>query len=205
VKFAGVVYQGRFGPWTIEPEDVREVWAYRAGITLTALTASTAAASAFLSPDSAAAQAITAALDPLCLAGAVGLGASLQLIHIYVAPLKRALQAFWLLGTVGGVYLMLNDASAAHLPAAMFVAQQPWAMWLVGPLFAALTGVAFKEGFCYGKWEAAGLFGTIPLLCLGHLTGLVNEDGQRGMLAAMIIMLAIFAGRKYTQVRALDL
>ena len=30
------------------------------------------------------------------------------------------------------------------------VASNPGAVWLVGPLFAALTGVAFKEGMCYG-------------------------------------------------------
>lgn len=32
-----VVYQGRFGAWKVEPEDVREVYGYRAGITVAAL------------------------------------------------------------------------------------------------------------------------------------------------------------------------
>lgn len=38
-----------------------------------------------------------------------------------------------------------------------FVADHPWATLLVGPAFAAITGVAVKEGLCYGKLEAAAL------------------------------------------------
>jgi len=58
------------------------------------------------------------------------------------------------------------------------VASHPAAVWLVGPFFAAVTGVAFKEGLCYGKAEAAGLFFITPLLLLGHLTGWIPEAGQ---------------------------
>ena len=39
-----------------------------------------------------------------------------------------------------------------------------------------LTGVAFKEGFCYRKWEAAGLALCVPTLLLGHLTQLVPVE-----------------------------
>jgi uncharacterized integral membrane protein len=38
-------------------------------------------------------------------------------------------------------------------------------------MFAALTGVAFKEGMCYGKAECAALFFVVPATLLGHLTG----------------------------------
>ena len=37
----------------------------------------------------------------------------------------------------------------------------------MGPLFAAVTGVAFKEGVCYGKPECAILFFLTPALLLG--------------------------------------
>ena len=53
------------------------------------------------------------------------------------------------------------------------------------------TGVAFKEGFCYGKWEAAGLFGTIPLLLLGHLSGIISGDGERGLLASLSVLITV--------------
>ena len=65
-----------------------------------------------------------------------------------------------------------------HEPVIQHVASHPAAVWLVGPFFAAVTGVAFKEGLCYGKAEAAGLFFITPLLLLGHLTGWIPEDGQ---------------------------
>ena len=60
--------------------------------------------------------------------------------------------------------------------------------------------MAFKEGLCYGKAEAAGLFFITPALMLGHLTGLIPERGQQGLLAAFVVMFTIFAARKYTQV-----
>ena len=40
-------------------------------------------------------------------AGAAGLGVSLFEIHIYVDPLKKALQALWAVGLCGGIGLML--------------------------------------------------------------------------------------------------
>ena len=48
------------------------------------------------------------------------------------------------------------------------VASNPGAVWAVGPFFAALTGVAFKEGVCYGKPECAALFFMTPALLLGE-------------------------------------
>jgi uncharacterized integral membrane protein len=38
---------------------------------------------------------------------------------------------------------------------ATYVAEHPWATLLVGPVFAAVTGLSIKEGLCYGKLEAA--------------------------------------------------
>ena len=38
----------------------------------------------------------------------------------------------------------------------------------MGPLFAAFTGVAFKEGVCYGKPECAVLFFLTPALLIGE-------------------------------------
>lgn len=46
------------------------------------------------------------------------------------------------------------------------VVSNPSLVWGVGPLFAAITGVAFKEGMCYGKAEAAALFFVTPTLLL---------------------------------------
>ncbi len=52
-------------------------------------------------------------------------------------------------------------------PLTEYVASHPGAVWFVGPFFAAVTGVAFKEGVCYGKPECAVLFFITPALLLG--------------------------------------
>ena len=46
-------------------------------------------------------------------AGAAGLGVSLFEIHIYVDPLKKALQALWAVGLCGGIGLMLAQVGLA--------------------------------------------------------------------------------------------
>ena len=110
-------------------------------------------------------------------------------------PLKKMLQALWAAGFAGTLYLMLSHDSS--VPA--FVATHSWAVWLVGPMFAALTGVAFKEGLCYGKAEAAGLFGATPILLLAHLSSALDNQAELGLLAAFEILLVVFALRKWTQ------
>lgn len=45
----------------------------------------------------------------LSLVGAGSLGASLVLIHIYVTPLKRFVQALWAVGTVGGLSIVATQ------------------------------------------------------------------------------------------------
>lgn len=60
-----------------------------------------------------------------------------------------------------------------------------------------LTGAV--QGACYGKWEAVALFFITPVLLLGHLTGLVPEGGQKGLLITFVTLFTVFAGRKWTQ------
>lgn len=79
------------------------------------------------------------------------------------------------------------------------VAQQPSTVWLIGPLFASLTGVCFKEGICYGKAEAFLLTAIIPIWLLGHLTTLLPQQGEEGLAVVVALLLLVFAGRKYTQ------
>lgn len=110
------------------------------------------------------------------------------------------LQLFLLTGVLGGSYLLLSsDASSVGLPA--YVAEHPSAVWFIGPAFAALTGLTFKEGVCYGKSEAFALTILIPALLLTHLFGLGGAEGNVDKVFATIVavLLLVFAGRKYTQ------
>ncbi len=184
-------YRGRYGVWTLTPRDVVEVWAYRASLTVVAAAFDIGAASALLPAD-----AQRALLDPALAVGAAGLGSSLVLIHMYAAPIKRFMQALWAAGCVGCVGL----AATQHVPVALFVRDHPAAVWAVGPLFAALTGLCFKEGACYGKPESALLFFAIPALLLGKLFG-ARDEIEASLLAAVTLLLTVFAARKYTQAR----
>ena len=38
-----------------------------------------------------------------------------------------------------------------------------------------------------------------PLLLLGHLTGLVPEGGEKGLLLTFVALCTVFAARKWTQ------
>ena len=112
----------------------------------TAVAFVTAASRAFLPKDSLLYVTVENGSDILYGVGAGGLGISLLLIHIYVTPIKRALQLLWGAGVLGSVVVALKFAAPEHESLVNYVVQNQWAIWLVGPLFAALTGLVFKEG-----------------------------------------------------------
>lgn len=182
-----------FGEWSIDDADRQEVALYRGGLTVaaTALALSTVLGLA-LPLDASPVGRIE---DFLAFGGAAGLGVSLYCIHIYVTPIKRFIQALWGVGVVSALILAFKQ----DMPVVQQVVSNPVTVWGVGPLFAAVTGVAFKEGMCYGKPEAGALFFVTPILLLGHLTGWVPESGQKGLLVLFTLLFSIFAARKYTQ------
>ena len=55
------------------------------------------------------------------------------------------------------------------------------------------------QGACYGKPEAVALFFVTPLLLLGHLTALVPEGAEKGLLLTFVALCTVFAARKWTQ------
>jgi len=183
----------------VDSADVREVVLYRAGLVITATTFIAAASTALLPDGNVVKSVIQSVYDPLYVVGAGGLGVSLLLIHIYVTPLKRALQVFWAVGVLGSLGVAVNFAAPEQQGLVNFVISHPAAIWAVGPLFASLTGLVFKEGLCYGKPEAAALFFVIPSLLLGRLSGQMDETVQLGLLAAWMALFALFASRKFTQ------
>lgn len=85
-------------------------------------------------------------IDFLYIIGTGGLGLSLLLIHIYVTPIKRFLQSLWVLGVLGSVGCYLTLARPLNESLVEYAINNPIGVWFVGPLFAALTGLVFKEG-----------------------------------------------------------
>ncbi|XP_014514900.1 uncharacterized protein LOC106772815 isoform X1 [Vigna radiata var. radiata] len=194
-----IVYDGIYGPWTIDDSDVREVILYRSGLVTTATSFVVAASAAFLPDNSSLSTTLKQNLDLFYVLGSSGLGLSLLLIHIYVSEIKRFLQALWVLGVLGSATAYFTLAQPANKNLILYVVDNPSAIWFVGPLFAALTGLVFKEGLCYGKLEAGLLTFVIPTVLLGHLTGLMDDGVKLTLLASWMTLFVIFAARKFTQ------
>ncbi|CAN6676504.1 unnamed protein product [Malus baccata var. baccata] len=196
-SLAETVYQGVYGPCSVDSTDVREVHnhflisvkstprykcfcshfsrviiqykLYRSGLVTAATSFVVAAYAAFLPDNFFLTGILKHNLDFVYAIGAGGLGLSLFLIHIYVTEIKRTLQAFWVLGVARSLATYACLASPAREGFVQYVVDNPIAIWFVGPLFASLTGLVFKEGLCYGKLEAGILTFIIPTVLLGHL------------------------------------
>lgn len=120
---------------------------YRSGLVTTATSfVVAAAAAAFLPDNTSLSTTLKQNLDLFYVLGSGGLGLSLFLIHIYVSEIKRALQALWVLGVLGSATTYFTLAQPANKNLIQYVVDNPSAIWFVGPLFAALTGLVFKEG-----------------------------------------------------------
>ncbi|WP_299402663.1 DUF2301 domain-containing membrane protein [Acaryochloris sp. IP29b_bin.148] len=183
------IYQGHFGEFTISKTDRIEVVIYRGAMLVAALTF-TIGAIVFLS------------LGPLpitlsCLTGlffcfSIALGVSLATIHIYLRPLHLTLQISWLIGSVVAIYIALTQSD----PLLVAIYRHSSNLFGVGWLFVALTGVFFKEAFCFNHGETKLLTGIVPFLLLGHWLNWLPVTGEKILLVAWVVLFLIFALRK---------
>uniref|UniRef100_A0A6V7QYF8 Uncharacterized protein n=1 Tax=Ananas comosus var. bracteatus TaxID=296719 RepID=A0A6V7QYF8_ANACO len=188
------VYEGVYGPWTVDPSDVREVISYRSGL-VTAATSFIIAASAAFLPEGTFGDIIKQNIDLFYVVGAGGLGLSLFLIHIYVTPIKRFLQALWVIGVVGSIAAYQFGALPSNESLAQYVLDNPSAL-------CVLLRVRYENhhaGLCYGKLEAGILTFVIPGLLLGHLSGLMDNGPKLSLLGLWMALFVVFAARKFQQ------
>ena len=187
------VFEGAYGTYTITAHDRREVLHYRLALTAVAVAQLALLAQwQLMGPEG---------LWPWLLVMAAGLGLALRWIHIYLRPLHRTLQLFWLLGCLGGLALALRVGGSALLPA---LAQQPLWILAIGPFFAALAGVGFKEFFCFRRPEAIGVTLLLPVALLGRLVGLLGPQTTLALLAAQAVLLLVLCLRKFPMPAAAD-
>ncbi|MBD0268100.1 MAG: DUF2301 domain-containing membrane protein [Cyanobacteria bacterium Co-bin8] len=182
------VYEGQFGPFTLTAADRRSVLVYRAGLGVAALGFAAGVVWTLLGGD-------LHVVSWLYSLFWLALGVSLATIHIYLAPLHRALQIFWAIGGLASLWV----AHRFDTPFAQTVYDQPLTILGVGFTFAALTGIFFKEGFCFGRLETKILTPLVPLLLLGHLTGMLPLAWEKGLLVTWAVCFAVFALRKAIQ------
>jgi uncharacterized integral membrane protein len=185
------VYQGQFGEFTITNQDRQSVIVYRAGLMVAAICFGIASILVLFYPDAQTFRLIT----PLFSGCAIALGVSLLTIHIYMGFLHRTLQAFWVIGCISAFYMGHSDPE----PFVVTVYTHPLTLLGIGFIFAALTGIFFKEAFCFNRFETKILTFTVPLLLLGHLFGILPVSWERGLLGTCAFLFTVFAVRKVIQ------
>ncbi|AFY70174.1 Protein of unknown function DUF2301, transmembrane [Thalassoporum mexicanum PCC 7367] len=186
------VYKGQFGEFTVGPDDRQEVIIYRAALAI--------AAASFCGAVTVALQGQNLAIMPSLVTGlyavfCVALAIALTKIHIYLALLHRTLQAFLAVGCLASVAIALQ--SGENLAIAVY--QQPLTLIGVGFTFAALTGIYFKEAFCFNRFETKILTVLVPFLLVGHMVGKLPIAAEQVLLAVWAMLFFIFALRKLFQ------
>ncbi|MFQ4146728.1 DUF2301 domain-containing membrane protein [Chlorogloeopsis sp. ULAP02] len=185
------VYQGQFGEFTINKGDRTGVMIYRGGLMVAAVCFAIATALVLFNPHPS----IFNWVNLLYACFSLALGVSLLTIHIYMVELHRILQAFWVIGSISSIVVALSSSE----PLAVTVYTQPLTLLGVGFTFAALTGIYFKEGFCFNRLETKVLTPIVPLLLLGHLLGILSMQWERVLLGIWAIFFIVFAVRKAVQ------
>ncbi|MGP0129068.1 MAG: DUF2301 domain-containing membrane protein [cyanobacterium endosymbiont of Rhopalodia musculus] len=186
------VYQGQFGEFIITPNDRTEVIIYRLGLCLAAFNFAIATLLVLIVGEQPW---VLNLLSLLFVMFSVGLGISLATIHIYLRPLHRLLQVFWMIGTITALIIAWRSSD----PLALFVYNHPSTLFGIGFTFAALTGIFFKEAFCFNRLETKFLTLLVPSLLLGHLTGILPVRIKAVFLASWGLLFIIFGFRKAIQ------
>jgi uncharacterized integral membrane protein len=105
------------------------------------------------------------------------------------------LQVFWGIGSITAVILALSSS----VPLAVTVYTQPLTLLGIGFTFVALTGIYFKEAFCFNRLETKILTPIVPVLLLGHMLGVLPTQGEQVLLGLWAILFVVFALRKAIQ------
>jgi uncharacterized integral membrane protein len=191
------IYQGQFGEFTIDQSDRQGVIIYRAGLMVAAVSFILGSVLVLLNPNPA----ILSTITPIYACFSLALGVSLFTIHIYMVEIHRLLQVFWAIGSITSIFLTLSSTT----PLAVTVYHQPLTLFGVGFTFVALTGIYFKEAFCFNRLETKVLTPIVPLLLLGHLVGVLPILAEQVLLGIWATLFLVFALRKLVQAIPADI
>lgn len=186
------VYQGEFGEFTITDQDRLGVKIYRASLMVAALCFGAGTSVVLWQGNHSE---VISALTFLYFSFSVALGVALMTIHIYMESLHRLLQLFWAIGSLAAGVVAFQDPA----PLALTVYHEPLTLLGVGCTFVALTGIYFKEAFCFNRLETKLLTPLVPILLMGHLLGILSVTNERFLLGIWSILFLVFAVRKIFQ------
>jgi uncharacterized integral membrane protein len=192
------VYQGQFGSFTITDRDRQGVIIYRSALMVAALSfgiATIAVLWQLYVPTAGSNSKLLTLVDWLYISFSVALGIALTTIHVYMVVLHRALQIFWAIGCASALGFCLYY----HQSIGTIVYERPLTILGIGFTFAALTGIFFKEAFCFNRLETKFLVFIVPSLLLGHLTQLLPQAIEVFLLSIWTGLFLVFAIRKAIQ------
>ncbi len=130
------------------------------------------------------------------------LGFALKWIHIYIQLIHKTLQILWAVGSLSILILVIQNNTGDIIST---IVSNRIALLLISPFFAALTGLGFKEFFCFRRPEAIGVTIFIPI-CLGsHLLGILNKEIVMILFYFSAILLLVLAIRKFGMDAASDI
>ncbi|WP_299484618.1 DUF2301 domain-containing membrane protein [Acaryochloris sp. IP29b_bin.137] len=185
-------YQGHFDEFTITQTDRLEVSIYRGSMLVAAIAFAMGSSLVLIVGPQPY---ILTLLTGLLLCFILAIGISLATIHIYMRGLHRLLQYSWAIGSLFTAYIGITQTE----PLLATVYHQPRHLLGMGWLFVALTGIYFKEAFCFNHAETKLLTGVVPVLLIGHLLSWLPVGVEQGLLAAWASLFLIFAIRKITK------
>ncbi len=132
----------------------------------------------------------------------ISLGLALQWIHIYIRFIHQTLKAFWGIGSIAILILIFQGD-----PNELFsnFSLNKLNVLVMGPFFAALTGLGFKEFFCFRKPEAIGVTILLPISLLGYALGILNPTFSMTLISISSILLLTLGVRKFGMDPASDI
>jgi uncharacterized integral membrane protein len=74
----------------------------------------------------------------------------------------------------------------------------------IGPFFAALAGIGFKEFFCFRRPEAIGVTLLLPVALLGALSGVLPPMATATLMGLEAALLLVLTLRKFPMPAAAD-
>jgi len=178
---------GVYGDFIVTSNDKKEVLFYRLSILFCGLFFSIGIFQWFVSSGSHQ-------IWIWLLGMSISIGLSLKWIHIYLRPLHQTLIIFWALGCIGLLILSYHFGVTNLMYG---LRENPKSILLIGPLFASLTGIGFKEFFCFRRIEAIGITIFIPIALIGYLTELANESFTFATLVVSSLLLLSMGIRKF--------
>ena len=109
-------------------------------------------------------------------------------------PLHQALILLWAIGCIGLGIVAYHFGSTNFIDG---IKESPKWVFLIGPIFASLTGIGFKEFFCFRRIEALGITIFIPIVFIVHVTQLTNEKFTFALLIISSLLLLALGIRKF--------